>query len=572
MMNLKPTAILFLLLLTACATAPRQNAGQTAALEPKEESQAELPKLELTGQMLYQFLLGDLAVQRGNPDLAAQTYRDLAKTTRDPRVARQAAQLAFEARQMDNTMEAVKLWQELEPNALRPKQMLVALLLTGGKLDEARLPLRDMLAADPANLDSAFMHVYPMLARYPDKVAAYNLMHEVAQPYPRVAEAHWAQAQLAEAAGKYEVAVEEAHQARALRPEWGAAALLEAQLLQRVAPQQALASLKKYLAAYPDNKDVRLFYARLLMEQKQYVDARQEFQQLLAASPGNADLAFAVALLSLEIGELERAEQELKQALANGKKDQNSVYYYLGQLSEAKKHNEEALQSYRRVQDGEYVFSARLRITYLLSQADKLDEARQTLHETETQNNQQRVQLLLFEGQLLRDAGQQEAAYQVLTQGLEKLPNHPDLLYETAMLADRIGKHETFEQLIRKLIQIKPDNAHGYNALGYSFLERNERVPEGMQLVEKAYQLAPGDSAIMDSVGWGYYRLGNLPKSVEFLRRAYTANSDPEIAAHLGEVLWMQGNKEEATRIWQQALKEHADNAVLVAVVKKFLP
>ena len=140
------------------------------------------------------------------------------------------------------------------------------------------------------------------------------------------------------------------------------------------------------------------------------------------------------------------------------------------------------------------------------------------------------------------------------------------------MAAEQVGRHDTFEQLIRKLIQIKPDYAHGYNALGYSLLDRNERVEEGMQLVEKAYQLVPGDAAIMDSVGWGHYRLGNLSKSEEFLRRAYAANPDPEIAAHLGEVLWVKGDKKEATRIWQQALKMHSDHAVLTAVVKKFLP
>ncbi|MDO8413621.1 MAG: tetratricopeptide repeat protein, partial [Gallionellaceae bacterium] len=167
---------------------------------------------------------------------------------------------------------------------------------------------------------------------------------------------------------------------------------------------------------------------------------------------------------------------------------------------------------------------------------------------------------------------QREAAYDVLQLGLKKLPSQPDLLYETAMLADQIGNHDTFESLIRKLIQAKPDYAHGYNALGYSLLERNERISEGMQLVEKAYQLAPDDAAIMDSVGWGHYRMGNLSKSIEFLRRAYAANPDPEIAAHLGEVLWMQGAHEEAKKIWQRAQKDHADNAVLAAVIKKFLP
>ncbi len=573
MMNSKHTVIVFSLLLAACANVSQPDMRQAGQPESKSEDQAEdrvdLPRLELTGQLLYEFMLGDVALQRGRPDLAAQTYLELARATRDPRVARYAAHLAAETRQMGRALAAARLWLELEPDSLRAKRMLVTLLLGGGMLDEARPHLAGLLAADPGN---AFLQIYPMLARHPDKAAAFDLALELTQPYPRVAEARWVLAQGAEAAGKHEVAVAEARQARSLRPEWDKAVLLEAQLLRAEAPQQALAVLQKHLASYPDNKDVRLYYARALMERKQYQSARTEFQRLLDANPDNADLAFAVALLSLEMGELDRAERELRQALVNGKKDENAVYYYLGQLHEAKKHDAEALQNYRKVEEGEYAFPARTRMAFLLNKAGKLEEARQTLHQIEAQDDQQRVQLLLIEAQLLRDNKQPEAAYRVLTQVMEKLPNHPELLYEAAMLADQIGKHETSEQLLRQLIQNKPDHAHAYNALGYSMLERNERIHEAMQLVGKALQLAPDDPAIIDSMGWGYYRLGNLAKSVEFLRRAYTANPDPEIAAHLGEVLWMQGNRREATKIWQQARKAHADNAVLEAVVKKFLP
>ena len=279
-----------------------------------------------------------------------------------------------------------------------------------------------------------------------------------------------------------------------------------------------------------------------------------------------------MALLSLELGELDRAEKELQQALLKGMKDEGTVYYYLGQLSEVKKNDNEALQNYRKVQEGEYVYAARLRAAYLIYKAGKLEEAREYLHQTVAENNQQRVQLVMVESQLLREAKQLDAAYQILVQELEKLPNHPDLLYTTAMLADQIGKHETFEQMMRKVIQIKPDYAQAYNALGYSLLDRNERVKEGMELVEKANQLAPEDVAIIDSVGWGYYRMGDLPKSLEFLRRAYAANPDPEIAAHLGEVLWMQGEKEQAKKIWSNALKSNPDNAVLQEAMRKFLP
>jgi tetratricopeptide (TPR) repeat protein len=577
MMTFKRSAIFLPLLLIACAHAPQQVAIAPAEHEetspqPVAEPPLNLPNLELTGEMLYEFMLGEVASQRGNPELAAQVYMDLANDTKDPRVARRAAQLAFDAHEMDKSVDALNLWLKLEPSSHQAEQLLTTVLLSGGRLDEARPYLVKMLAAHPDQAGQTFTQIYSLLARHPDRDAVFNLLHDLAQPYPRVAEGHLVQAQAAASAGKRESALEEVRQARALRPEWELTALLEAQLLQQESPQQALALLKEYVAAYPDAGEAGLFYARMLMEQKQYAEARTEFQRLLGLHPENADLAFAVAMLSMEMGELDRAESELRLALAKGKKDASTVYYYLGQLSEAKKLDEEALQNYRQVQDGEYSFAARLRVAYLLDKTGKLEEAREYLHQTNAQNNQERVQLLSVEAEMLRDAKQVETAYQVLTQGLEKLPNHPDLLYETAMLAEQLGKHDIFEQMIRKVIEIKPDYAQAYNALGYSLLDRNERLQEGMQLVEKANQLAPDDAAIIDSIGWGHYRMGNLEKSVEFLRRAYNVNQDPEIAAHLGEVLWVQGAKEQAKKVWGDALKSHPDNTALQDAMKKFIP
>ncbi|MDD5180206.1 MAG: tetratricopeptide repeat protein [Gallionellaceae bacterium] len=580
-MILKRSAITLSMLLAACAHAPQQKTAEPASKpepqverveKPQELPKPELPKLELTGPMLYKFLLGEVANQRGMPELAAQIYLDLASSTRDPRIAGRAAQLAYDAHEMDKAVAAFSLWLELDPASLPAKQMLSLMLVAGGKLDEARPHIEGLLAAYPDKVGYAFLQIYPLLAQHPDKDAVFKLLQELAQPYPKSAEAHWVLARAAQAAGKRELALDEARQARSLRPEWEVTTLLEAQLLQRESPQQALALLKKYLAAFPEANEARLLYARILLEQKQFAESRVEFQQLLKAHPENADLAFAVAMLSLEMGELERAESELQQALAKGKKDEDTVYYYLGQLLEAKKDNAGALQNYRKVQSGEHVYSARLRAAYLIHKEGKLEEAREYLHQTVAQNNQQRVQLMLIEAQFLRDAKQAAAAYQVLVQGLEKLPTHPDLLYEAAMLASMLGDHDAFEQMMRKVIQVKPDHAQAYNALGYDLLDRNERLQEGMSLVEKANQMVPDDAAIIDSVGWGHYRLGNLSKSLEFLRRAYSANPDPEIAAHLGEVLWMHSEKEQAKKIWGDALKAYPDNTALQAVMKKFMP
>ncbi len=583
MMILKRTAIILsILVLAACAHAPQQM-DQSEAIDEEQdavatphgempEEPANLPNVELNVQLLYDFLLGEVASQRGNPEMAAQIYLDLANATRDPRVARRAGQLAFAAHQMDKAVEALELWLKLEPDSRQAKQLLVTAMLAEGRLEDARPYLVEMLEKFPDRAGHTLMQAYSMLEQNPDKEAVFNLMRDLSKPYSRVAESHLVLAQAAASNNDFKLALEEAHQARTLNPGSTMAVLLEAQLTQRDDPEQTLDLLRKFLESHPYAGQVRLLYARVLLEQHKFSESQAEFQKMLDANPENADLAFTVAMLSLQQGDLDRAEVELKQALDKGGKDESTVYYYLGQLAEAKKDNSQALQNYRKVEGGEYDYAARLRVVFLLFKEGKLDEARDYLHQTESQNNDQRVQLVLIESQLLRDSKQAEAAYRILQQGLEQLPNNPELLYEAAMLAEQIGKHDVFEQMMRKVIQLKSDSAQAYNALGYSMLDRNERLQEGMELVEKAIKLDPDDAAIMDSVGWGHYRLGEYAKSLEYLRRAYSAIPDPEIAAHLGEVLWVQGDKEQAKRIWGEALKSHSDNALLQAVMKKFLP
>ncbi|MFZ3018813.1 MAG: tetratricopeptide repeat protein [Gallionella sp.] len=561
------------LLLTACAQAPKQAAPvapAAAVAPPQVEAAPVLPNVELTDELLYEYLLTEIASQRGHQALALEGSADLARKTRDPRLARRAAQFAVESGQMERAIEAFRQWQEVEPGAAVAGRMLSSILLRGGKLEEAKLEYAKQLQAAGANPGPVFLQLLQQAVSYPDKPAALKLLRELAQPYPQVAEARWSVAQLAQLTGEAELALSEARQARSLRPDWGAAVSLEAQLLLKSEPEQGLEALRSYLSANPDAREIRLQYARALLEQKQYKPARDEFQRLAKDSPDNPDMAFAIALISLQLKDFQGAEEQLRQSLGEGKKDQDRVQYYLGQLSEAKESDDEAMAHYREVTDGEHRFAAQLRILYLLNKRDGLEPARAHLQQIRADNNQQRVQLLLIEAQLLREAKRIAEAYRVLQQGLEKLPNHPDLLYETAMLADKNGKHDVTEQLLRKLIQLKPDHAHAYNALGYSLLERNERLAEALALVEKALQLAPDDAAIMDSVGWGYYRSGRLDDSVNMLRRAYAGNPDPDVASHLGEVLWVRGDKEEAQKVWQDSLKANPDSVQLQSVIKKF--
>lgn len=579
---------LSLTLLTACAHAPQTvaiaspvqvaSASATPSSEPLEQI-VESPKLDLpngvlTDRLLFAFLVGDLAAQRGNAELAARAYLDLAKTTRDPRVARRAAQLSYEAHQYESSLEAFQLWQELEPTSPLAKQMWVALLLSGGKLEEAKPHVAALLKAEPKQLARSFMGLHTALAPVPNKAEVLDWLIEMAHPYPQVAEAHWVVAQAAHAAGKYELARDEAHQAATLNPDWDNAVMLESQLLQKTAPQESAALLKQYLATHADKHEVRLFYARLLLDQKQYAPAREEFGALLKLRPGNPDLAFAIAMISLQLGELDRAENELRLALEGDAqpKDADILNYYLAQLKEAKKDEASALQYYTNIKGGEHLFAAQLRRSFLLNKAGKLKEARSVLQAAKANNDTQRVRLIMVESQYLNEAKLYEEGFKVLTQGLKKHPNQPELIYQSALTADKQNKPEVFEKLMRQLIKIEPNNAHAYNALGYSLLERNVRLPEAMSLVEKAYQLAPKDAAITDSMGWGYFRLGQFAKSVEFLQRAYTQVQDVEIAAHLGEALWMNGDKAGAQKIWTESLQANPGHALLQALMKRYQP
>ncbi len=578
------------LLLAACAHAPVNQPGnqlvdqtdqsedqpEAADQAPSPEQQAEakmvLPNVELSSDLLYEFLLTEIASQRGQNELAVEGGLDMAKKTRDPRLAMRATHMAIQSGQMDKAIETLKIWQETDPASPTAMRMLSTALLRTGRIDEAGQEFVKVLKAEEAHPGPTFVQIYQMLAPYPDKAAAFKLMRDLASPYPRIAEAHWAVAQLAQTSGGEELALSEAKLASSLRPEWDMAVSLQAQLLQKSAPQQGLDVLSHYLSAYPEAREIRLQYARALLDQKQYKESRAEFQRLSDENPDNPDMAYAIALISLQMNDLQSAETQLRQALSKGKKDQDTIQYYLGQLGEAKKNDDEALASYREVKGGEYLVAAQIRIAFLLGKRGQLAEARQLLGQVQTTNNQQRVQLVLIEAQLLREANQFDEAYQVLQKATETLPNHPDLLYGTAMMADKVGKPEVFEQLMRKVIQIDPDHAQAYNALGYSYLERNMRIPEAVGLVEKALQLAPDDASIMDSVGWGYYRSGKMDDSVKMLKRAFAGNPDPEIAAHLGEVLWMRGDKQEAKKIWQDSLKANPDNAPLQAAIKKFDP
>lgn len=530
-----------------------------------------LPAHELTQDILFKIMLAEVAVQRGQPQVAVPAYLDLARQTRDPRIAQRATEIAWNARMIPAALEAAGIWLAVDPESQQARQVLTALLLNEARIDEALPHLEAWLAADPSRIGQNFLHIYSLLARNPDRKAVREALQKLAARYPDVPEARLVVAQAAWNADEPELSLAEVQAALAQRPDWELAALFQAQVLQRRSNGEALAYLAGYLERNPKAKDARLNYARLLVTEKNYPEARRQFEVLLKDFPQNADVTVAVALLAMQAQDYAAAEAHLKRALDLGYKDPDAVRLYLGQVEEERKRYDAALQWYASVRPGEQYINAQARYASILAKQGRLEDARAHLRQVKARNSQQRIQLTQAEASILREAMAYQEAFDLLGRALEGSPDHPDLLYDHAMAAEKVNRIDVLESNLRKLIRLRPDHAHAYNALGYTFADRNERLDEARELIETALKLAPDDPFILDSMGWVLYRLGRTKEALGYLQRAYAMRPDPEIAAHLGELLWIEGKREEAEKIWTEMLKEHPRNEVLQNTIKRFL-
>ncbi|MDZ7596523.1 MAG: tetratricopeptide repeat protein [Thiobacillus sp.] len=533
------------------------------------QAQAALPKQPLTPDILFKFLVAEVAGQRGEMGVAQATYLDLARQTQDPRIARRAVEVSMFARDQAGALEAARLWAAAEPASERAQQTLAALLLNEGRLDEAEPILRILLQENTAN---GFLHLSALMGKLRDTRAAQELVERLAADHPTLPEARFAVAQAAATAGRSEAAVAALQQADELRPGWEPAALLRAQILAKTSRPDALAFMRDFLVRHAGAREVRLAYARALVNANQFTEARAEFTRLTGDFPRNAEVSFAAGLLSLQMGDVEVARDLLTQTLEYNPRDPDMVHYYLGQVAEQMKQPEVAAAHYVEVTTGNYLVPARARQAALLARAGRLDEARALLAFTQGENDAQNVRLVQAQAELLRDNKEHAEAFDVLSAGLKRFPDSADLLYDRAMVAEKLDKLDLLEADLRRVIVLRPDDAQAYNALGYTLADRTDRLAEAITLLDKALALAPEDPFILDSVGWAQYRAGNLARAQEYLERAYKTRPDPEIAAHLGEVLWARGLREEAGKLWQTSLQAHPQNEVLLETLRRLTP
>jgi len=571
-------------MLTACAQKPLAQAQAGDQEDDEEDEQnvsaqaqapaaklplSALPNMELNGGMLYEFLLAEVALQRGNVGLAAQAYVDLAKKTRDPRVAKRATEIALYARMSGIATESARIWLETEPQSAQALQTLTGLLVSTNRLSEAQPYLKSLLVSGGRSPADGFLQLNRLLGSNPDKAATLRTIQGLATAFPDLPEAKFAIAQAALAAGQDPLALAQVREAASMRPDWELAALFEAQLLQKTSVSAARERLAAYLKRNPKAREARMSYARALVAEQKLPEAHAEFQRLLTEFPDSPDVVYAVGLLAFQLNDYPAARQSLERLLTMNFRDRNTLRLYLGQIAEEEKKLPDALRWYGEVTRGEQYLNAQLRYAQVLAKQGNLEGARSHLRQIGPANAQQKGQLVLAEAALLRDAKREREAFDLVAGALGEQPDNPDLLYDYAMLAEKIDRIDAMETSLRKLIVLRPDHAHAYNALGYSLADRNQRLPEAKQLIEKGLSLAPNDAFILDSMGWVFYRMGDNKTAIEYLRRAFAMRPDAEIAAHLGEVLWANGERVEAEKIWGDAMRQYPGNEVIASTIKR---
>jgi tetratricopeptide (TPR) repeat protein len=528
---------------------------------------------------MYRILVGDIALQRGEPALAARAYYEAARDAQDATLARRATEVALFARQRGLAMEAAQLWQKLDPSSDRARQM-VTMLGQPGMSGDLRGDLERVLADAAANgktLGEAFLQINRALSGQTDKTATYRLITDLAKPYPGVAEAHFAVALAGYNTGLTDLEIlaasmREIDRALELKPDWERAVLVKADLLAKSSPESAIRYLTAFLAEAPASRAAGGALAQLYVEQKRYADARAVFQRLLDADPADRELQYAVAAISVQLKDYPTAERLFQELKGAGFGEPGVVAFYLAEIAEETHRYDDALARYGEVTDGDRAWPAKLRAAAVMGKQGKVKEARQYLAALDPEDREQEIQVKQAEAQLLEDAHDYQGAYQVLNTALAGEPDSAELLYDVAMVAEKLNRLDEVESRLKRVIELKPGNAQALNALGYTLVDRTQRTAEGLQLIEKAHALAPEDPFILDSMGWAHFRMGNFEESEKFLRRALAERPDPEIAAHLGEVLWAKGERGRAQEVWQSQLKETPDNPVLLNTVRRLAP
>ncbi len=573
-------------LLAGCGTTAHKQAAEPQAVEPHESAvtrpaaPAVLPFPEpeeeqdksLTPDIVYSILVAELAIQRGDPELAYSHYMYGASLSGDAWAAQQATRIATGMKDVDRSVAAAERWVALAPNAPQARATAVMLYLQAGQLEPAAEHLVAFVKISQALGQDGFMRAVAVVRRSVNQQLGLQVMRRLVDAYPDEQQAHYALALVAVAAKQYAVAESEARSLLDSYPDRARIYILLSNILYSQGNSTAAEqTLEKALADEPENRLLLTAYARMLMESKKLQQAREQFQKIEQLTPDDPDLLYTLGILSIELQQLADSRNYLRRLIENGRGQRlGDATYFMGRTYEVEDQPDKAIAWYEKVSSGDYVTEARTRIARLLALSGELARAREMLQRLRVSRPRHAEALFLTEAEILRELGLYEEAVAFLGEALKQFPESQNLLYLRALSAAPLKRLDLLEQDLTKILLKNPQHADALNALGYTLADQTDRYQEALDYIQRALALQPDAAAILDSMGWVQYRLGNYAEALRYLRRAMEKLPDPEIAAHLGEVLWVLGEREEARKVWKDAVEQHPKERYLLDAIERF--
>ncbi|SDU20827.1 tetratricopeptide repeat protein [Halopseudomonas salegens] len=551
------------LAVTACANRSQVESPETVLTEPQSEQSPvatpDIPPRPFPKDTLFELLAAEMAGQRNRFDLALGNYLRQAEQTRDPGVVERALRVAEFLGAQEPALEMATLWAQVAPNDVEAHRAAALQQARAGQIEPATASMRKVLAMS----GEAHFDFLAAAASQSDSATRNNFLdtlQQLQQEYPDNRQLAFARALIVHEQEPQQAL--DILQQQPLIEQQAGALLLHANLLSQLdRPQEAIDLLHTSLQQHPDDNRLRLQLARLLLGNDELDAAAGQFGRLREQNPDDHDLTLTLGLISLENQQPDLAIDYLEQALEQ-QPDNGTTLYHLGLAQHELGQTEDAVQTWLAVRNGNEYLPARLRITQTLVADERLDLLSQILAESRSERPQERMQLYLLEIESLLDR-YPERALEITQEALTEFNDDIDLLYIRSLLHDQLGQAQQSEQDLRHILSREPDNARAMNALGYTLANRNQRLDEALELIEQALTLKPDDPAILDSLGWVHYRLGNLERALEYLQQAWADFPDQEVAAHLGEVLWQLGRRDEARAIWDKSLDNDPDSPMV---------
>ena len=596
-----------------CAlAAPSETLPGSTATQAVEPPAAAVKRSALDAQQFYELLIGEIELRRGNLGNAFQPILDVARRTQDERLYQRAVEIALRAQAGEQALSAAKSWRVSQPQSREACEYVAQILLALNRPAETTEPLRAAInLTPPATRAGAVASIPRFLGRVSDHKQAAQLIDDITSPYrtaPETASAAWISSGRGWlAAGDAPRALDAANKALSASAADDGPALLAADLIGRATGAEEL--LKAELTAKPKNPVIRLAYARKLIEAQRLAEAADQLEQVTQLAPDYETAWLTLGAARLDLHQPKEAEAAVRHFLAlrdahrakvtppaapaanaesdddsdtngeaarvlasvvsTGNEQDNQAYLLLSQAAQQNGKLDEAEAWLQKIPAASGGLPIQLRRAYILQKQGRINDARELIRQAPAKDAQEARSKVLAETTLLRDAQRWREAYAVLEEGNKTYPNDADLLYEQGMLAEKLKRYDDMEHLLRRVMALQPNNANAYNALGFSLADHNLRLNEARQLIVKALELSPGDPFITDSLGWVEFRLGHLDEAVRLLREAYKSRPDPEIAAHLGEVLWQQGKHDEARSIWRDGQAKESSNETLQETLQR---